>query len=171
MLRIIKVTGSSLQPAYSDGDFVLVSKIPTLLRGIRPGNQRLSAYAPGVGRGTVDAVEVVSGRAASGVVVRLTETSSDSEPFATGGVAVTLGERNDATGTAIVVVDVTAGSEAERGGLRAEDVLTAIDGQKPSSMTDARSRLAGRAGADVVLELSRGGTPMRLRITRQAVRR
>ena len=38
MLRIIKVTGSSLQPAYSDGDFVLVSKIPTLLRGIRPGD-------------------------------------------------------------------------------------------------------------------------------------
>lgn len=142
-----------------------------VLRGVRPGKQRLSAYAPGVGRGSVDAIEVVSGRSASGVVIRLTETSSDSEPFATGGVAVTLGERADGNGTAVVVVDVTAGSEAERGGVRAEDLLLAVDGQRPSSMADARSRLAGRAGTDVVLELSRAGSPVRLRITRQAVRR
>ena len=38
MLRIIKITGSSLQPTYLDGDFVLVSKIPSLLRPIRAGD-------------------------------------------------------------------------------------------------------------------------------------
>jgi C-terminal processing protease CtpA/Prc len=70
-----------------------------------------------------------------------------------------------------MVVDVTSGSEAERGGVRANDVVVSIDGQKPTSMADARTRLAGRAGTDVVLELLRAETPVRLRITRQAVRR
>jgi C-terminal processing protease CtpA/Prc len=119
----------------------------------------------------VDAIEIVSGRIAAGVVIRLTESSSEGEPFATGGVAVTLGERADAGTVQVVVLDVTAGSEAERGGLRANDVLSAIDGQKPTSMADARARLAGRAGTDVVLELSRDDALVRLRVTRQAVRR
>jgi hypothetical protein len=142
-----------------------------VLQGVRPGTQRLSAYAPGFGRGNVDAVEVVAGRSTSGVVIRLSELSADSEPFATGGLALTLGERNDGGVTTIVIVDVTSGSEAERGGVRANDVVVAIDGQRPSSMIDARTRLAGRAGTDVVLELLRSETPVRLRITRQAVRR
>jgi carboxyl-terminal processing protease len=104
-------------------------------------------------------------------VIRLTEPSADAEPFATGGLAVTLGERQQQGVLEVVVLDVTSGSEAERGGVRAGDLLFAIDGQKPVSMTDARSRLAGRAGTDVVLELVRGGQQLKLRITRQAVRR
>jgi len=147
----------------SNGEFVL--------RGMKPGPRRLSAYAPGVGRGSVDAVEVVAGRSTSGVTVRLSEAGVDDEPFATGGVAVTLGEQRDGDSVSVVVVDVTAGSEAERGGLLSGDVLDAIDGQKPSSMADARVRLGGRAGTDVVLEVKRAGTDVRLRITRQAVRR
>jgi hypothetical protein len=147
----------------SRGEFVL--------RGIRPGSQQLSAYAPGVGRGRVDAVEVLSGRSATGVEIRLTELSSDGEPFATGGLAVTLGEREAGGTRQLLVLDVARGSEAERGGLRAGDSLRAIDGQRPASMEDARSRLAGRAGTDVVLELERAGATVKLRITRQAVRR
>lgn len=142
-----------------------------VLRGVRPGVQRLSAYAPGVGRGTVDAVEVTSGRAAAGVVLRLTDPSEDGEPFASGGLAITLGERRDGERLELVVVDVAAGSEAERGGLRRGDVLLAIDGQAPTAMAEGRARLAGRAGTDVVLELTRDGAPLKLRITRQAVRR
>lgn len=38
LLRILKVSGQSLMPVYQDGDFVLVSKIPILFRGIRPGD-------------------------------------------------------------------------------------------------------------------------------------
>ncbi len=147
----------------SSGEFVL--------RGLKPGPRRLSAYAPGVGRGSVDAVEVVAGRSVSGVTVRLSDLSVENEPFATGGLAVTLGEQRDGDAVSVVVVDVSAGSEAERGGLRANDVLTLIDGQRPSSMNDARVRLAGRAGTDVVLEVSRTDGPVRLRITRQAIRR
>jgi hypothetical protein len=147
----------------SNGDFVL--------RGLKPGPRRLSAYAPGVGRGSVDAVEVVAGRSAGSVTIRLSDVSIDNEPFATGGLAVTLGEQRDGDAVSVVVVDVTAGSEAERGGLHKNDVLTQIDGQKPSSMDDARLRLAGRAGTDVVLEVTRDSGDVRLRVTRQAVRR
>lgn len=38
MLRLLKVTGTSLVPAYRDGDFVLTSKIPILLRRLHPGD-------------------------------------------------------------------------------------------------------------------------------------
>jgi signal peptidase I len=35
---ILKVSGGSLSPVYQDGDYVLVSSIPILVAGIRPGN-------------------------------------------------------------------------------------------------------------------------------------
>lgn len=38
MLRFLKVTEHSLQPAYRDGDFVLISKVPILFGGPRPGD-------------------------------------------------------------------------------------------------------------------------------------
>jgi signal peptidase I len=38
MLKLLKVSGSSLLPAHQDGDFVLVSKIPYLFGPIRPGD-------------------------------------------------------------------------------------------------------------------------------------
>ena len=38
MLRVLKVSGSSLAPVYQEGDFVLVSKIPFLARPPRAGD-------------------------------------------------------------------------------------------------------------------------------------
>ena len=38
LLQIIKIDGHSLDPAYQEGDYVLVSNIPLLLRGVRPGD-------------------------------------------------------------------------------------------------------------------------------------
>lgn len=38
ILAILRVTGNSLYPQYKEGDFVIVSKVPFLLRGIRPGD-------------------------------------------------------------------------------------------------------------------------------------
>jgi signal peptidase I len=38
MLRLIKVSGHSLEPVYRDGDFVLVSKIPILFGRIKTGD-------------------------------------------------------------------------------------------------------------------------------------
>lgn len=38
LLKLLKVTGSSLEPRYREGDFVLVSKIPFYFRQLRPGD-------------------------------------------------------------------------------------------------------------------------------------
>lgn len=38
MLRLIRVAGSSLEPVYRQGDFVLVFKIPFFVRLPRPGD-------------------------------------------------------------------------------------------------------------------------------------
>jgi signal peptidase I len=38
MLRLIKVSGHSLEPVYRDGDFVLVSKIPILFGRLKTGD-------------------------------------------------------------------------------------------------------------------------------------
>ena len=38
MFRLIKVCGDSLTPEFSDGDFVLVSKIPIIFRRLSPGD-------------------------------------------------------------------------------------------------------------------------------------
>jgi len=38
MLKLLKVSGDSLLPAYQEGDFVLVCKIPFLFGAIKPGD-------------------------------------------------------------------------------------------------------------------------------------
>ena len=38
MLQILKVTGESLSPFFVQGDYVLVVKIPFVLRRIKPGD-------------------------------------------------------------------------------------------------------------------------------------
>ena len=69
-----------------------------------------------------------------------------------------------------LVEDVASGSEAERAGLMLGDVIRNIDGERPRSLADARTRLSGRERSDVVLELSRAGAPLKLRVTREPVR-
>jgi signal peptidase I len=38
MLKLLKVTGSSLSPSYQEGDFVVVTKIPLFLVHLKPGD-------------------------------------------------------------------------------------------------------------------------------------
>jgi len=38
MFYLLKVEGSSLEPDFSEGDFVLVSKIPFFFRPVQPGD-------------------------------------------------------------------------------------------------------------------------------------
>lgn len=39
MLRLLKVSGRSLEPRYRDGDFVVIGKIPILFGKIREGDE------------------------------------------------------------------------------------------------------------------------------------
>jgi hypothetical protein len=163
---------SGIVPAYlpagalPEGMAVTDRKGRFVLLGVTPGKLDLEAYAPEIGRGRVRGVEVGSGRPASGIKIRLTEPA-DADPMAAASLAVTLGER----GGEVVLVHVSSSSEAERAGLRPGDRLTLVDGYEVRSMREARERLSGPAGSDVIVELERDGERLKLRIAREPVRR
>ena len=138
------------------------------LERIAEGKQTLEAVSATSGRGRAT-VDVRAGRVADGVRIVLKAEGAE-ESLASGNVAVTLGERGSGEALEIVVVDVAPASEAERSGFAAGDVLTSVDGTKPTSMADARRRLSGRAGTDVVVGIARGGRAESLRVPRETVR-
>lgn len=140
------------------------------LRGLASGTVIIDAFSPERGRGSAE-VQVQSGRTQSGVRIALATDVAEPEPFAPGGVAVTLGERGRGAGLEVVLVAVAENSEAERSGLEPGDIIATIDGTAPTSMRDARSRLGGPLRSDVVLAISRGGVTQRLSVLREAVRR
>jgi membrane-associated protease RseP (regulator of RpoE activity) len=142
------------------------------LGGLPAGALRLEAYAPDVGRGTVEGIVVVAGRPTLGVQIHLARDRDESlqEPASSGGVAVTLGETAQDP-REVVLVDVAQGSEAERSGLVVGDVLLSVDGAPVHSMAEARSRLAGPLGDDVLVEFRRGEGIDSVRVGREPVRK
>jgi C-terminal processing protease CtpA/Prc len=88
-----------------------------------------------------------------------------------GNVAVTLGERGSDSSLEVVVANVSATSEAERAGISAGDVITQVDGAAVRGMADARKRMAGRPGTDVVIEIRREAHTVTLRVQRELVRK
>jgi C-terminal processing protease CtpA/Prc len=89
-------------------------------------------------------------------------------------VAITLGQtqaQNDASGVGIIVVHVAEGSDAEHSGVARGDQIVRIDGVAPRSLDEARSRLSGTQGSNVLVELDREGNPLTLRLLREQVRR
>ena len=38
MIKLIKITGSSLEPEYNHGDYLITTTISYILRSLRPGN-------------------------------------------------------------------------------------------------------------------------------------
>ena len=146
----------------SDGHFVLP--------GVHPGLVTVTAIA-GAARGSVRSVDVSSGRTTRGLRIQLSAQGAETESAAPGGVAIGLGERGTAPNVEVVIVSVAEASEAERAGLEAGDVIDALDGAHPTSMVDARSRLSGQPGSDVVVEVRRAGASSRFRVLREATRR
>jgi protocatechuate 3,4-dioxygenase beta subunit len=140
------------------------------LRGLASGPRTIEAFAPDRGRGSAQ-LEVQSNRTHPGLRITLKPSGSLPDPFAPAGVAVTLGERGQGAALEVVVVAVAEGSEAERAGLAAGDVITAIDDARPSSMHEARSRLGGAPRSDVVLSVLRAGAAQRLSVMREPVRK
>jgi hypothetical protein len=137
------------------------------------GTVTLEAYAPDVGRARLSDVRVRAGRTTEGVKIVLARSEgTGSEPPATGGVAVTLGETAAGLDVPeVVIVAVAENSEAERSGLASGDVLIEIGGQRPRSIVDARARLSGSVHDDVVVKVRRDGRVTTLRIAREQVRR
>lgn len=140
------------------------------LRGIRPGKISVSAYAAGLGRGSAPDVQITQGETTPGLVITLEGASAPAALGALANVAITLGERDREGYTEVVVVAVAEGSEAERAGLLAGDVLWSVDARLVEEMADARRRLGGSDGSDVIIEVERAGEPLSMRVRREAVR-
>lgn len=74
IFQIIRVSGGSLYPRYRDGDYVFVSTLPILLRGIRPGDVVIYDH-PRKGR----RIKIVERLEDGGKSVFLVGTAIDSE--------------------------------------------------------------------------------------------
>jgi protocatechuate 3,4-dioxygenase beta subunit len=131
-----------------------------------PGRVAVEAYSATAGRGRATVV-VDGGRTTSDVTIRLQPSAEQAEPTATGGVAVTLGESQ--SGGGVLVVHVAPGSEAEHAGLVRGDVVELVDRAAPSSLGDARQKLAGPEGSDVVIAVRRETGRVTLRVRRERV--
>jgi membrane-associated protease RseP (regulator of RpoE activity) len=144
-----------------------------LLTGVHPGSATITADSSVAGRGSVKGIEVSSGRTVRGLRITLAPRaeSGESDSTALGSIAIGLGERGSAPNIEVVIVSVAESSEAERAGLEPGDVITALDGARPGSMRDARVKLGGQPGSDVVIELTRGGNTQRFRVLREATRK
>jgi hypothetical protein len=147
----------------SNGHFVLT--------GVAPGRQVLEALSPISGRGRSATVDVTAGRVTDRVRITLTEPAADDGSVLGGNVAVTLGERGSGSSLEVVVANVSATSEAERAGIAAGDVITEVDGAPVRGMADARKRMAGRPGTDVVIGVRREADSVILRVQRELVRK
>lgn len=133
------------------------------------GLQVLEAYAPDVGRARAELRVSAGGRPADVRMVLGAAADGGTSPHAAGSVAVTLGEVS--TSREVVIVAVADGSEAERAGLLAGDVLLRVDDVPVHGIEEARGRLSGPLGDDVVLELRRATGVKSLRVAREPVRR
>jgi hypothetical protein len=140
------------------------------LGGLPEGAVTLEAYAPDAGRGHTD-VRVAAGRSTTNVRIVLAADTDHGVDHGGATVAVTLGETGGTGEHDVVVVVVADGSEAEHAGLLPGDVITDVDGVVVHTIEQAREKLSGPVGADVVVGVHRESGSLKLRVPRETVRR
>lgn len=144
-----------------------------VLKAVPAGDVTIEAYSAELGRASVD-VKVRAGRTTSRTDITLPGEGTKTEPRGAGSLAITLGDRSEGKTKAVVVVMVPPGGEAENAGIEPGDRILSINGKEVHSIEDARRRLTGPLGEDVVLALapdSGDGAPRKLRVRRERVRR
>jgi len=82
-----------------------------------------------------------------------------------------IGASVQSKGTQIVIASILPGTPAEKGGLKAGDVITAVDGQSTKGWTadDAVNHIRGKANTQVQVQVSRNGQTMNFTLTRQEI--
>jgi carboxyl-terminal processing protease len=83
------------------------------------------------------------------------------------GIGATVQQKTDQ----IVLVSILPGTPAEKAGLKAGDVVTAVDGQSTKGWTadDAVNHIRGKAGTTVKLQVSRNGQTLTVDLTRENI--
>jgi hypothetical protein len=142
------------------------------LGDLAEGAVTLEAYAADLGRARAE-TRVSPGETTRDVRFTLVPdaTPGHGEPAAAGSLAITLGETSEPR--EVVVVAVEEGSSAERAGLAPGDAIVSVSGSAVATMTDARARMSGPLGDDVLLSVRRQGSEQAtaLRVAREPVRR
>lgn len=80
-------------------------------------------------------------------------------------------EMKSESGKGLLLTNVLKGSPAAEGGLRRQDYIVAVDGWdcRTSTIDEAASRLQGREGSRVKLDIQRGDETLTKQLTRRAV--
>ncbi len=82
-------------------------------------------------------------------------------------LVVMFARTGDVVGTKAQIVDVTAGSSAAEQGVRAGDVIVAVNGAPVSTYQEAIERFGKKAGVPIKVTLDRAGTPVDLVVERR----
>jgi hypothetical protein len=127
------------------------------------GELYLYGAAPARSFGFSDRVVLGQRERVEGVEVLL-DRDDPAPPDARGSVPCGLEEGREG----LSVFAVAQGSLAQRAGLRAGDLLVAVDGYAVQEVEDARGLLSGVVGTEVALELERGAGRLVLRLTRES---
>lgn len=127
------------------------------LTGLPEGEVILEAYIQDRGRVQSESIPIREGRTTSRVkiVMPAPEEESKKDPKGSGSVAVTLGERAESDGTAVIVKMVAPGSEAEVAGLEPGDRILSVNGRKIKSIEGARKGMTGPLAEDVLMQIQR----------------
>jgi hypothetical protein len=145
-----------------------------VLKNVPEGEATIEAYFADLGRAAVS-TRVRAGRTSARVDITLPgEGVAKGESRGAGSLAITLGERTEGRAKVVVVVMVPPGGEAELAGIEPGERLVRVGDNDVRSIEDARRRLSGPLGEDVVLTLLpdvEGEKPHRLRVRRERVRR
>lgn len=154
--------GGASTTTDEDGHFVL--------KGLPSGELTLGALAPTRERGSLR-ITLEPGQELQGLTLQLGDEPELVEIGSqSGGVAADFGETEVEGATRVVLQSVQPGSEAERAGLRAGDVITDVDGASVSSAGQARARTTGRAGQDVIVGVERSGEHRAYRVRLETLR-
>ncbi len=81
------------------------------------------------------------------------------------GIGVTIGVKD----SMVIVISPMRGTPAEKAGLKANDIITKVDGKPVNSSDDAASLIRGPAGTEVTLTIYRDGETFDAAIVRQDI--
>ena len=145
-----------------------------VLKNVPEGETTIEAYFVDLGRAAVT-TKIRAGLTSTRVDITLPgEGVAKGESKGAGSLALTLGERSEGKTKAVVVVMVPPGGEAELAGIEPGERLLRVGDREVRSIEEARRRLSGPLGEDVVLTLAPdtdGDKPRKLRVRRERVRR
>jgi hypothetical protein len=139
------------------------------LAGLKPGRRSVVASASQHHTKIVSALNVEEGTRVGPLEIALGPVKEGEVPrLDLAGIGVMLGQAEGA----MLVRDLIAGGGAAEAGMKAEDLIVAIEGDAVSDLgwDDAIQRIRGPVGSQVHLQLRRGQGEFSLVVTRKAIR-